>query len=1396
MSSIKKYKHSQWHLVTAVSISFITLLFIVTLLHNSIISAAANGTAVNPQNLAAPSHTILVGMAVETTGPAKAASSSAEFASLAAIAPDAVQAESLLSFEKLAANTSQLGQIYKVHLRSDDDIDAVIRQLEANPAILFAEPDYLARLIATPNDSLYNDQWGLAQINAPTAWDVTTGSSNVVIAVIDSGMDMTHPDLAGQLWTNPGEIAGNGLDDDNNGYIDDVHGWNLVDDNANLSDNTGHGTEVAGVIGAASNNGQGIAGVCWNCRLMVLKVTQSGGIANYSDIIEAIQYATLKGADVVNLSLGGNSDSISLKLAVEQAAATAVVVGGAGNDDSDVPFYPAAYESVLAVAGTTASDTKVSSSNYGSWIDVTAPGETIMTTFDGGSYGMSSGTSMAAPFAAGLAGLLRSAHPDWSADTARAQMMQTATAVDTVNPGLEGLLGDGRIDAAQALTIAAQPALSYASHEVDGVVNGRPEPGSTFDLNVALSNDWADASNVQATLSSADSYITIVENSASYGNIDTFNQAANLTPFRVTVSGSAPYAHELALTLNVTADGGYSTAVPVTMTTASGTEYVSGLIVTDEFWTSDKTYVVTGNILVSEGITLTIEPGTVVKFQDAVTMRIDGKLVAVGTPEKQILITSSSNNPTSGLWQGLEFTQKSVAYDSIIEYAQIEFASTAVKANYASPTIRFSKILHNRTGIWCWAQMENGFTPVLIIDNLIANNDTGIYVQAAFDGIAKINHNRIIDNLTGIFLDNVNSSEIIYNLIEGNTTGIGGDMGTHTITVISNTITNNSSVGILTHMDNVVNNNFVNNPYHIQNTTSQNVNATNNWWETSDTNLIDQHIYDFLDDFNLGTVIYAPILTKPEPDAPAYLHNLTVSPESPIGIETATFNLQFSRPMDQSVNPLVIAHWDQSGSKLNYTSANSGILGDYVTSLAIDSSDNKWFADLAGVSQLKQDGTWTTYTSSNSGLASSPIGAAAVDSANNKWFGSSGGYGNDAIVSKLAQNGVWTTYDNTGLTDSISRIVPDTAGNVWFASTWNAAKLNNDGTWTMYSFYPDYVRDIAIDQQNNVWFAFDETGVKVLSPTGIWSSYTTLNSGLDSDKVFSIAIDEGDNKWIGTNIGLNLLTPEGTWTKYLSINDGVISVRSIDLDLKDNVWFFGEYAGIGGSGYHLGKITPGTPAKDNDWSWNYAQLTDWVTDLEIDSANNIWLSTINGASVILREVDFSISDNNGTWINDAVWQANFDINALVPRSVYSITVTSARGTDGMVIPTNSRFSFTVDYAGEITDQTAPEPPFALAGGIAGDASGFEALWFAYDSDSSITGYRYALGSAPGATDIINWTTTSETSLQLRGLGLVEGQRYWLAVQARNTGGLWSTSTYSGFIAGQPLSRIFLPGVMK
>jgi subtilisin family serine protease len=364
--------------------------------------------------------------------------------------------QSRLSLSGAADSGTGVRPLHRPHVPASMEFRHLAQELSTDPEITVAGPGGSISANTLPSDPLKDEQWGLARIQAPAAWEVITGTQAVVIADIGSGLDTSHPDLAGQLRVNPGEIAGNGLDDDSNGQVDDVHGWNVLADNADLSESTGHSTAVAGIMVAAKNE-EGVTGVCWGCRLMVVKVTQPDGLACYSDIAEGITYAAQNGADVINISLRGHLDLASLRSALSTASQTAVVVSGAGNDSGDGPVYPAAYDTVLAVAGTNREDARLDESNHGSWVDVSAPGKDIVTTSIGGDYRTRSGTSVACAFASGLAGLLLSQHPEWTPEMVRAHLMGTTDGIDGLNPGLEGQSGTGRLNAASAVTEAVPP---------------------------------------------------------------------------------------------------------------------------------------------------------------------------------------------------------------------------------------------------------------------------------------------------------------------------------------------------------------------------------------------------------------------------------------------------------------------------------------------------------------------------------------------------------------------------------------------------------------------------------------------------------------------------------------------------------------------------------------------------------------------------------------------------------------------------------------------------------------------------------------------------------------------------------------------------------------------------
>jgi hypothetical protein len=316
-----------------------------------------------------------------------------------------------------------------------------------------------------PNDPDLAQQWGLARVRAPEAWVVTTGAADVVIAVLDTGADLNHPDLHARLWKNAGEVPFNGVDDDGNGYIDDVNGWRFAagaggNDDNQVRDNNGHGTHVAGIAGAATNNGVGVAGVTWAAALMPVKVLGGNGQGAYSDIAAGIVYAANNGADVINLSLGGPDPSQTLCDAVSAATAKgALVVAAAGNEGGTV-FYPAMCPGALAVAATDESDAAAAFSNPGARIDLAAPGTEIWSTWYASGLNLStyqarSGTSQAAAFVTGAAALVRSRWPALPPEGVKAQLV--ATVVDVERPGKDDQTGWGRLDLAAAVAAAASP---------------------------------------------------------------------------------------------------------------------------------------------------------------------------------------------------------------------------------------------------------------------------------------------------------------------------------------------------------------------------------------------------------------------------------------------------------------------------------------------------------------------------------------------------------------------------------------------------------------------------------------------------------------------------------------------------------------------------------------------------------------------------------------------------------------------------------------------------------------------------------------------------------------------------------------------------------------------------
>lgn len=363
-----------------------------------------------------------------------------------------------------------LEKSYRIQFQNPADALAVLDALKQLPGVAFTErvPEYYSLL--TPNDPSFTvnttTQWGLYKIQAQQAWDITTGNPGITVAVVDDAVKLNHQDLTGNLWTNPGEIAGNGLDDDGNGYVDDVNGWDAADrdNDANppgtaTNSNFTHGTHCAGIVAAKTNNAIGVASIGFNISYIPVKckLSSTSG-SSIQAAMEGVQYALNTPARVISMSWGGSSSSSVEQLVFDYAhQAGVVLIAAAGNNGNQVPFYPANYNNVLAIGNTASTDARSPSSNYGTWVDLMAPGTNIYNCLAGSttSYGNQTGTSMACPMVAGTAGLMLSVNPGLSPDMVYKCLEDSADNINAQNTTIIGLIGAGRLNAKRAVQCAA-----------------------------------------------------------------------------------------------------------------------------------------------------------------------------------------------------------------------------------------------------------------------------------------------------------------------------------------------------------------------------------------------------------------------------------------------------------------------------------------------------------------------------------------------------------------------------------------------------------------------------------------------------------------------------------------------------------------------------------------------------------------------------------------------------------------------------------------------------------------------------------------------------------------------------------------------------------------------------
>jgi len=704
------------------------------------------------------------------------------------------------STEKIFKNTkiSSLSNVYKFLINKDANVLQVVDAYNKNPNVEYAQPNYKMKTQLIPNDDFYHssgswgqsfdDLWGLKTISCEDAWEITTGSEDVVVAIVDSGVDYNHPDISENMWINEDEILGNGLDDDNDGFVDNIYGTDYVNNDSDPMDDNGHGTHCAGTVAAVGNNSLGVVGVNWKAKIMAVKGLDAGGSGNTADLAEGICWAADQGAKVISNSWGSfsrrPSDPISEDAVRYAFSKGCIVVFAAGNNNDDVKYYsPNNMDEVISVAATDSNDLMASFSNWGGKIDVCAPGVNILSLRANNTkndsmiveekYLILNGTSMACPHVAGLAALLLSKNPTLSPQEVKSILINTSDEIFSMRPT------GGRINAKKAIW--------------DGIglaeINRKTDWSNIKDLFEINGTAWGD--NFQ--------YYVL-----DYGkgkNPPLWNEITNSTAIvENLILGS--------LNTNTLVDGLYTLRLRVICDEGMIRDFMS-IVVNNE----NNTYIVDDDLAADFNC-----------IQDAVddAGMSDTILVKNGTYLEHILIDKTINlfgeNNESTIIQGFKRKQSiiSIIADGVVIKNFMINGTTGffnkqfgVIINCNQNTIMSNKFFNLIYGITIWNSSNNFINNNLINDSL----SVGIFVYEGLNNI--ISENFIFNGSSGIQIMYSDESIIFNNTLSNNRAyGIVSGFSTKN-KIINNTFLNNgiNLIGddLSSWNTHIIQNNYVNN---------------------------------------------------------------------------------------------------------------------------------------------------------------------------------------------------------------------------------------------------------------------------------------------------------------------------------------------------------------------------------------------------------------------------------------------------------------------------------------------------------------------------------------------------------------------------------------------------------
>ena len=446
-------------------------------------------------------------------------------------------------FNSVGQAFADLSLIYELNYSSNITVEKAINKLLATGILIYAEPHMVPKSLYAPNDPLgtAGSQYHLLKINAFNAWNINKGDSSIVIGITDTGTEPNHPDLFNATKRNYGDVI-DGIDNDGDGYVDNYKGWDLgMNDNNPTYQANAHGVHVSGISAASTDNSIGGAGVGFNCKFLPVKISDATG--NLIMAFEGIKYAADHGCSIINCSWGGGGATQYGQDMVTYATINknCLVVAAAGNNGVDGEFFPAAYNYVIAVANTTSGDVKHSSSNYGYFIDVAAPGDNINSTWTGSSYSLLTGTSMSSPVFSGAAGIVKKQFPSYNGLQIGERLKVTADNIYSLNPTYINKLGTGRINLFRALNDPASPSVVFTDKMVTDHNDESYISGDTLFIFGTFINYLDPTSALNVTVTPLSALVTVIDKTTTLGVINTLASKTNsLDPFTFKLTGVIP----------------------------------------------------------------------------------------------------------------------------------------------------------------------------------------------------------------------------------------------------------------------------------------------------------------------------------------------------------------------------------------------------------------------------------------------------------------------------------------------------------------------------------------------------------------------------------------------------------------------------------------------------------------------------------------------------------------------------------------------------------------------------------------------------------------------------------------------------------------------------------------